>query len=93
MIHFDRFDVLGIFSLYRWLVRLFDGSDNAKEGWVPASILEAQQMDTAIYGDRVDDAAFRREYVFNLPLEANREIISTAIVILEPLAELIVFMR
>lgn len=69
VVHFDCFVHFG--HIYRWLVRVFDGSDNAKEGWVPASILEAQQMETAIYGDRVDDAAFRREYVFNIALVAN----------------------
>lgn len=63
LLHFVTLIVrLPIDRVYRWLVRVFDGSDDAKEGWVPASILEAQQMETAIYGDRVDDAAFRREY-------------------------------
>lgn len=37
-----------------------------KEGWIPASILEniesEQQDDTAIYGDRANDAAYRRQY-------------------------------
>lgn len=49
-------------QFYRWYVRVFDGNDSSKEGWVPASILDAQQMDNAIYGDRVDDAAYRRSY-------------------------------
>lgn len=70
VVHFDCFVHFG--HIYRWLVRVFDGSDNAKEGWVPASILEAQQMETAIYGDRVDDAAFRREYVFIFHFEVFR---------------------
>lgn len=43
-------------------MRPFDGSDNAKEAWVPANILESQQQnDAAIYGDRANDAAYRRE--------------------------------
>lgn len=46
---------------HRWLVRLFDGSDNQKEAWVPISILDTKQVDTAIYGDKADDAAYRRE--------------------------------
>lgn len=45
----------------RWLVRLFDGSENQKEAWVPVSILDTKQVDTAIYGDKADDAAYRRE--------------------------------
>lgn len=49
--------------LRRWFVRVFDGADNGKEGWVPASILDAQQMDSALYGDRADDAAYRRSLV------------------------------
>lgn len=50
----------------RWLVRVFDSVEAPKEGWVPASILDAdsgqQQTDKAIYGDRADDAAYRRQY-------------------------------
>lgn len=46
---------------HRWLVRLFDGSDNQKEAWVPVSILDTKQVDAAIYGDKADDAAYRRE--------------------------------
>lgn len=49
----------------RWLVRAFDSVETTKEGWVPASILDAdsgqQQTDKAIYGDRADDAAYRRQ--------------------------------
>lgn len=50
-----------VFILSRWLVRVFDGNDNTKEGWVPASILNTKQEDNAIYGDRADDAKYRRE--------------------------------
>lgn len=50
----------------RWLVRVFDSVETMKEGWIPASILEnvdsEQQTDTAIYGDRANDAAYRRQY-------------------------------
>lgn len=42
-------------------MRLFDGSDNQKEAWVPVSILDTKQVDAAIYGDKADDAAYRRE--------------------------------
>lgn len=51
---------------FRWLVRVFDSIETTKEGWVPASILDAdpgqRQTEKAIYGDRVDDAAYRRQY-------------------------------
>lgn len=56
-------------GIIRWLVRAFDSIETTKEGWVPASILDAdpgqQQTDKAIYGDRADDAAYRRQYVLN----------------------------
>lgn len=50
----------------RWLVRAFDSIETTKEGWIPASILEtveSEQTDRAIYGDRVEDAAYRRQYI------------------------------
>jgi hypothetical protein len=49
------------FSSHRWRVRLFDGGDVPKEGWVPASILEIKNTEEAIFGDKVDDAAYRRK--------------------------------
>lgn len=59
--------VLNISVGIRWLVRAFDSTETTKEGWVPASILDAdsgqQLTDKAIYGDRADDAAYRRQYV------------------------------
>lgn len=42
-------------------MKIFDGSDNPKEGWVPAKILDTQQTDQAIYGDKSDDAMYRRK--------------------------------
>lgn len=45
----------------RWKVRLFDGTENSKEGWVPADILDTQNTEQAIYGEKADDAAYRRE--------------------------------
>lgn len=50
-----------LICISRWYVRVFDGNDNSKEGWVPASILNIQPEDSAIYGDRADDAKYRRE--------------------------------
>lgn len=48
------------------MVRVFDSIETMKEGWIPAFILEnvdsEQQADEAIYGDRADDAAYRRQY-------------------------------
>lgn len=59
--------VLKTLTGIRWLVRAFDSVETTKEGWVPASILDAdstqQLTDKAIYGDRADDAAYRRQYV------------------------------
>lgn len=59
--------VLKTLMRIRWLVRAFDSIETTKEGWVPASILDAdsaqQLTDKAIYGDRADDAAYRRQYV------------------------------
>lgn len=51
---------------FRWLVRAFDSIDTTKEGWIPATILDTdsgqRQTEKAIYGDKVDDAAYRRQY-------------------------------
>lgn len=55
-----------MFIFSRWLVRLFDGSENQKEGWVPLSILDIQKTDSSVFGERGDDAAYRREYVMLL---------------------------
>lgn len=48
------------------MVRVFDSVETTKEGWIPASILNrdssGQQAEKAIYGDRVDDATYRRQY-------------------------------
>ncbi|XP_037043462.1 obscurin isoform X3 [Bradysia coprophila] len=57
----------------KWLVRLFDGSDNHKEGWVPLSILDVQKSDSAIYGDKGDDSAYRREAVVRELIETEEE--------------------
>ncbi|KAG4067668.1 hypothetical protein HA402_005440 [Bradysia odoriphaga] len=57
----------------QWLVRLFDGSDNHKEGWVPLSILDVQKSDSAIYGDKGDDSAYRREAVVRELIETEEE--------------------
>lgn len=53
-----------IIITHRLYVRIFDGNEHSKEGWIPASILDIKQANNAIYGDRADDAAYRREYVF-----------------------------
>lgn len=47
----------------RWLVRLFDGSANQKDFWVPVGILDTQQMGDAVHGDKANDATYRREWV------------------------------
>lgn len=47
--------------MFRWKVRVFDGTENTKEGWVPANILDTQHTEQSIYGEKADDAAYRRE--------------------------------
>jgi hypothetical protein len=50
-----------IFLNFRWKVRIFDGSESSKEGWIPAHVLDYQRTETAIFGEKSDDAAYRRE--------------------------------
>ncbi|KAJ6641273.1 Obscurin, partial [Pseudolycoriella hygida] len=57
----------------RWLVRLFDGSEHHKEGWVPMSILDVQKTDSSVYGEKGDDAAYRREAVVRELIETEEE--------------------
>ncbi|KAG5678438.1 hypothetical protein PVAND_008111 [Polypedilum vanderplanki] len=57
----------------RWKVRLFDGTENAKEGWVPAEILDTQHTEQSIYGEKADDAAYRREAVIRELIETEEE--------------------
>ncbi|CAD7077146.1 unnamed protein product [Hermetia illucens] len=57
----------------RWFVRLFDGSDSPKEGWVPVTILDTQQVDSAIYGEKANDAAYRRQAVIRELVETEEE--------------------
>lgn len=47
--------------IFRWKVRVFDGTETAKEGWVLADVLDTQHTEQSIYGDKADDAAYRRE--------------------------------
>jgi hypothetical protein len=42
-------------------VRVFDGTENAKEGWVPADVLDTQHSEQSIFGDKANDAAYRRQ--------------------------------
>lgn len=55
--------------IFRFKVRIFDGTENAKEGLVPASVLDTQHTEQAIFGDKADDAAYRRELVFKINKE------------------------
>lgn len=48
-------------SLLRWKVRLFEGTDNGKEGMLPAEVLDTQHSGNSLFGDKADDAAYRRE--------------------------------
>uniref|UniRef100_A0A1B0DPE5 Uncharacterized protein n=2 Tax=Phlebotomus papatasi TaxID=29031 RepID=A0A1B0DPE5_PHLPP len=57
----------------KWLVRIFDGSEHPREGWIPASILDLQNTDVAIYGDKSDDATYRREAVVRELVETEEE--------------------
>uniref|UniRef100_A0A1B0CNM5 Muscle M-line assembly protein unc-89 n=1 Tax=Lutzomyia longipalpis TaxID=7200 RepID=A0A1B0CNM5_LUTLO len=56
-----------------WFVRIFDGSESPREGWIPAAILDLQNTDKAIYGDKSDDAAYRREAVVRELVETEEE--------------------
>jgi hypothetical protein len=49
------------FRIRRWKVRIFDGLENAKEGFIPADVLDTQHSEQSIFGDKADDAAYRRE--------------------------------
>jgi hypothetical protein len=42
-------------------VRIFDGTENGKEGFIPAEVLDTQHSEQSIFGDKADDAAYRRE--------------------------------
>ncbi|XP_055686183.1 obscurin isoform X3 [Lutzomyia longipalpis] len=57
----------------KWFVRIFDGSESPREGWIPAAILDLQNTDKAIYGDKSDDAAYRREAVVRELVETEEE--------------------
>lgn len=46
-------------------MRIFDGTESAKEGWVPADVLDTQHTEQAIFGEKSDDAAYRREWVLS----------------------------
>jgi hypothetical protein len=46
---------------HRWKVRIFDGTENAKEGWIPADVLDTTHSEQSIFGDKADDAAYRRQ--------------------------------
>lgn len=48
-------------SYNRWKVRIFDGDDNAKAGWIPVSVLDIMHTDQAVFGDKANDASYRRE--------------------------------
>ena len=60
------FVVLIFLRIFRWKVRIFDASENAKEGWLPADVLDTQHTEQAIFGEKADDAAYRREWVLKL---------------------------
>lgn len=42
-------------------MRIFDGTENAKEGFLPADVLDTQDTEKSIFGDKADDAAYRRQ--------------------------------
>lgn len=46
---------------FRWKVRVFDGMDNDKEGFVPADVLDTLNNENSIFGEKSDDATYRRE--------------------------------
>lgn len=44
-------------------MRIFDGSDNPKEGWIPAEVLDVQRTDDGdvMFDGNSEDAAYRRQ--------------------------------
>ncbi|XP_053686874.1 obscurin [Sabethes cyaneus] len=62
------------FSIFnRWKVRIFDGDDNAKAGWIPVSVLDIMHTDQAVFGEKANDAAYRREAVVRELIETEEE--------------------
>ncbi|XP_058829179.1 obscurin isoform X2 [Topomyia yanbarensis] len=57
----------------KWKVRIFDGDDNAKAGWVPVSVLDIMHTDQAVFGEKANDAAYRREAVVRELIETEEE--------------------
>uniref|UniRef100_A0A0K8VGA2 SH3 domain-containing protein n=3 Tax=Bactrocera latifrons TaxID=174628 RepID=A0A0K8VGA2_BACLA len=44
----------------RWYVRLFGSTENCKEGWIPTNILDFSNDSVSAFGNKGDDANFRR---------------------------------
>lgn len=52
---------------------MFDGAENPKEGWVPTDVLDAKHSEQTIFGDKVNDANYRRQAVIRELLETEEE--------------------
>ncbi|XP_062553317.1 obscurin isoform X3 [Armigeres subalbatus] len=57
----------------KWKVRIFDGDDNAKAGWIPVSVLDTMHTDQAVFGEKSNDASYRREAVVRELIETEEE--------------------
>uniref|UniRef100_A0A182J430 Muscle M-line assembly protein unc-89 n=1 Tax=Anopheles atroparvus TaxID=41427 RepID=A0A182J430_ANOAO len=57
----------------KWKVRIFDGDDNAKAGWIPVSVLDIMHTEQAVFGEKSNDAAYRREAVVRELVETEEE--------------------
>ncbi|XP_065086396.1 obscurin isoform X3 [Ochlerotatus camptorhynchus] len=57
----------------KWKVRIFDGDDNAKAGWIPVSVLDIMHTDQAVFGEKANDATYRREAVVRELIETEEE--------------------
>uniref|UniRef100_A0A182U5H5 DH domain-containing protein n=1 Tax=Anopheles melas TaxID=34690 RepID=A0A182U5H5_9DIPT len=57
----------------KWKVRIFDGDDNAKAGWIPVSVLDINHTEQAVFGEKSNDAAYRREAVVRELVETEEE--------------------
>ncbi|XP_035904932.1 obscurin isoform X2 [Anopheles stephensi] len=57
----------------KWKVRIFDGDDNAKAGWIPVSVLDVNHTEQAVFGEKSNDAAYRREAVVRELVETEEE--------------------
>uniref|UniRef100_A0A0A1WXQ2 Muscle M-line assembly protein unc-89 n=1 Tax=Zeugodacus cucurbitae TaxID=28588 RepID=A0A0A1WXQ2_ZEUCU len=57
----------------RWYVRLFGSTENCKEGWIPTNILDFSSDSVSVFGNKGEDAAFRRVATVRELIETEEE--------------------